>query len=93
MTLKKISFEEMISHLVRKGAANIKIERAEAFIGCINKGDIMFIEVTSTKGSIYVASVCDVFADAPIIKVDRIIRNCHGRCIDRYTIKRYLYVH
>lgn len=93
MKLTPISFEEMIANLVREGAVNIKIERAEASIGCINKGDIMFIEVTSTKGSVYIASVCDVFADAPIIKVDRIIRNCHGRCTDRYTIKRYLYVH
>lgn len=93
MNLTPISFEQMIANLVREGAANIKIERAESSIGCIKKGDIMAIEVTSQRGSIFIASVCDPFGDAPIIKVDRLFRNCHGRCTDRYTIKRYLYVH
>lgn len=90
--MKKISFEEMIAHLVRKGAASIKIERANASAGCIDKGDIIAVEVTSQQGSLFIASVCNVF-DTPIIEVDRLFRNCHGRCTDRYTIKRYLYVH
>ncbi len=92
MTLKKISFEEMIAHLARKGAANIKIERARANVGCIVKGDIISLEVTSQQGSLFIASVCNVF-DEPVIVVDRLFRNCHGRCTDRYTIKRFAYVH
>ena len=90
--MKKISFEEMIANLVRKGAANIKIERAQANVGCIEKGDIIALEVTSQQGSVFIASVCNIF-DEPIIVVDRLFRNCHGRCTDRYTIKRFLYVH
>lgn len=90
--MKKISFEEMIANLVREGAASIKIERANSSVGCIEKGDIIALEVTSQKGSVFIASVCNIF-DAPIIEVDRLFRNCHGRCTDRYTIKRYFYVH
>lgn len=91
--MKKISFEEMIANLVKEGAANIKIERAKANVGCITKGDIIVLEVTSARGSVFIASVQDIFDSEPIICVDRIVRNIHGVCTDRYTIKRYLYVH
>lgn len=93
MKLTPISFEQMIANLVRKGAASIKIERAAANIGCISKGEINHIEVISISGAIFIASVYDVFDGEPKISVDRVFRNCTGRCVDRYTIKRYLYVH
>lgn len=93
MKLTPISFEEMIFNLVREGARSIEIFRSVSDVGCIKKGDITGIEVTSQAGSSFVATVCDVFESEPIIVVDRVCRNCHGRCTDRYTIKRYIYVH
>lgn len=93
MKLTPISFEEMIANLVREGAANIKISHARSSVGCLEKGDICAIQVTSQQGSIFCADVCNIFSDQPIICVDRLLMNCHGRCTDRYTIKRYHYVH
>lgn len=91
--MKKISFAEMIANLVREGAVGFKIEHAASSAGCINKGDIIALEVTSARGSVFVASVQDIFDSEPVICVDRVVRNIHGVCTDRYTIKRYLYVH
>lgn len=91
--MKKISFVEMIANLVREGAVEFKISHAATSAGCIKKGDIISVEVTSARGSIFIASVQDIFDSEPIICVDRVVRNTHGVCTDRYTIKRYLYVH
>lgn len=91
--MKKISFAEMIANLVREGAVEFKITHAASSAGCIEKGDIISLEVTSARGSVFIASVQDIFDNEPLIVVDRLVRNSHGVCTDRYTIKRYFYVH
>lgn len=83
----KITFRQLIDHLIDKGADYIKIQRSTSYCGCVRPNDIIGVEV-SRNGKIYFASACHVF-DNPTIDVDRIIRDGKGKCLYRETVKQF----